>query len=429
MEMTERIKTALAACGVANWRINETAEETAEWFFVRKKLDTRRAKDTKKYFVTVFCDGEKDGAPARGSTGTELVSSMEQSELERAILEAKTAAGYALNPMYSLPNPVRAEEVKTTGELAEKPLAEILGKMARALFAPDTREDSFVNSAELFVSRKTKRILSSEGTDVSFTEASVDGEFVVQCREPEDVELFTVFSYDECDADALEKKVSEMLDFARDRALAGKNPKSGKFDLILTGDEVGSVLSFYTERSNAAMIYAGYSGWKPGESVLGGEVSGEKPDLTLRAVRPFSGEGVPMSDLPLLRDGKLLTVHGDNRCCRYLGVEPTGEYEKLRCENAGSSSFASLRKAPCLWVVRFSDFQMDVFSGRFGGEIRLAYLIDENGMTPVTGGSVSGSLLELQSDLRFSTERYSSAAYEGPYAVRIAGVSLSGGAE
>ena len=36
-----------------------------------------------------------------------------------------------------------------------------------------------------------------------------------------------------------------------------------------------------------------------------------------------------MEDLPLLRDGKLARYHGNNRFCRYLGVEPTGAYQKF----------------------------------------------------------------------------------------------------
>ena len=85
-----------------------------------------------------------------------------------------------------------------------------------------------------------------------------------------------------------------------------------------------------------------------------------------------------------------------------------------------------MKKTPCLWAVTFSDFQMDAMSGHFGGEIRLAYLIDGDTITPVTGGSVNASILEAQKNLTFSTERYTSASYEGPYAMRLTGVSIAG---
>ena len=68
-------------------------------------------------------------------------------------------------------------------------------------------------------------------------------------------------------------------------------------------------------------------------------------------------------------------------------------------------------------------------SGHFGGEIRLAYLIEDGKVTPVTGGSVNGSILEAQKALTFSTERYLNSGYDGPYAVRLRGVSIAGAGE
>ena len=101
----------------------------------------------------------------------------------------------------------------------------------------------------------------------------------------------------------------------------------------------------------------------------------------------------------------------------------------MSCPN-GTVAFAELKKGPCLWAVDFSDFQMDEMSGHFGGEIRLAYLIDEDGtVTPVTGGSVNGSILEAQKELTFSTDRYLTADYDGPYAVRLKNVSVAGAGE
>ena len=428
--MIERIKSALARCGIAMWRINERVDETAELFFVKKQLDTRRSKDVHKYEVTVFRDvpGREEGRPARGFTQVQLISSMDDGQLDQELKGAYYAAQFAANPYYELADPVQAPLVEEGGELAQAPLAQSAGKMAEALFAPDVHEDAFVNSAELFVYRVRRRILSSEGTDVSFVNSGVEGEFVVQCRHPEDVEMHSTFEYDALDGQALSAKVAEALAFVRDRARAQKVLKSGKYDLVLSGNQVATVLSYYKDRSTASMVYAKYSTWQQGEDVQG-ETSGERLDLTLRAFHPYSAEGIPtMADLPLLEGGKLLTWHGPNRFCRYLGMKPTGTYEKISCSN-GTVPFEELKKGPCLWAVTFSDFQMDAMSGHFGGEIRLAYLIEDGRVTPVTGGSVNGSILEAQKDLAFSTERYVTARYDGPYAVRMRNVSVAGAGE
>lgn len=426
--MIERIKSALERCGISLWRINERVNETTELFFVKKQLDTRRTKDVRKYEVTVFRDVEaKDGGkPGRGFTSIPVLPSMDGQQLEEELKGAYYAAQFAANPYFDLPDPVQAPMVEEAGELAQAPLARSAGKMARALFGPDVHEDAFVNSAELFVWRVRRRILSSEGTDVSFVNSGVDGEFVVQCKEPEDVEIHNQFEYDALDEEALSAKVAEALTFVRDRARAKRVLKSGKYDLILSGNAVMEVLSYYRDRSAAGMVYPKYSTWKPGDDVQE-EAAGERLALTLRAFHPYSPEGIPTGeDLPLLKDGKLLAWHGPNRFCRYLGVKPTGNYQKIACGN-GTVPFEELKKGPCLWAVTFSDFQMDAMSGHFGGEIRLAYLIEADGtVTPVTGGSVNGSILEAQKDLTFSTDRYLTAWYDGPYAVRLSGVSVAG---
>ena len=424
--MIERIKSALARCGIALWRINERKEETAELFFVKKALDTRRVKDVCKYEVTVFRDVSGQDGEKRGFTSVQLISSMDDAQLDEQLKGAYYAAQFAANPRYDLPDPVRAPMVDKTGELAEAPLSRSAGKMARALFAPDTHEDAFVNSAEIFVVRSFCRIVSSQGTDVSYTSAKVNGEFVVQCRAPEDVEIHNEFEYDALDEAALSAKVAEALAFVRDRARARMILKSGKYDVVLSGNEVAEVLDYYVARSSASMVYAKYSTWQRGEDIQGGDAAGERLDMTLRASEPYSQEGIPMEDLPLVQGGRLAAWHGPNRFCRYLGVKPTGKFEKFSCAN-GTVPFAELKKGPVLWAVTFSDFQMDAMSGHFGGEIRLAYLIEEDGTaTPVTGGSVNGSILEAQKNLVFSTDRYTTAGYDGPYAVRVKDVSVAG---
>lgn len=422
--MLNRIQHTLKICGIANWRIREIKEETAELFFVRKQLDTRRIKDTCKYEVTVFCDTEKNGKPMRGATNVLLTASMNDETLTEKIKGAYFAAQFAANPHYDLPDAVTADPICKTGTLAEQPLMDSAYAMAKALYAPDTREDAFVNSAEVFVSRISRRILSSEGTDVFYTDANVNGEFVAQCKSPEDVEMHHTFSYDELNTEALSQKVAESLAFVCDRANAKRVLRSGNYDLVLSGNAVPTVLSYYVSRSSASMLYAKYSGWNVGDDVQKAD-GGEALDLTLCATVPYDAEGIPMQDLPLLENGKLLSVHGANRFCRYLGVKPTGSFAKVSCAN-GTVPFDTLKKEPCLWVVAFSDFQMDDFSGHFGGEIRLAYLIEGGKVTPVTGGSVNGSLLDAQGNMTFAAERYRTARYDGPYAVRFANISVAG---
>ena len=423
--MLTKIQNALHENNISSWRIREIREETAELFFVKKELDMRRIKDVCKYEVTLFRDGENARGKTRASATIVLPASMEEKAIVQELKDAYFAAQFAANPMYDLPDSVVADPIFKTGELAELPLIDTAWKMAGALFAPDNRSDAFVNSAEVFASRISRRILSSYGTDVLYTDGNINGEFVVQCLSPEDVEMHHTFSYNEVETNALSAKVAEALTFVCDRAAAQNILKSGEYDLILSGNAVSTVLSYYTSRSSAYMLYAKYSGWQVGDAVQGTDCVGEKLNLTLCATVPYDGEGIPMQDRPLLSYGELSAVHGSNRFCRYLGVKPTGSYGKVRCDN-GTVSFEQMKQKPCLWAVSFSDFQMDDFSGHFGGEIRLAYLISDGKVIPVTGGSVNGSLLEVQKNLQFSTDRYVTSSYDGPNALRLEGISVAG---
>lgn len=423
--MLEKIKKALSKLNIERWRINEVKEESAELFFVKHTLDTRRIKDTHKFTVTVYRQGEKDGKKLVGNMSASVISSMSYEEIENAIESAYYAAQFAMNPYFDAPEKVTSDTIVKQGELASAPLAESAGKMAAAVFAADNNKHAYVNSTEVFCHKTFTHILTSEGTDVSFTDAVCKGDYVVQCKSPEDVELINQFEYDDVDTDALEQGVKEYLDFVYDRACAQRVLKSGKYNVVLSGKDLAEILSYYTEKSAADMIYPGYSAWKIGDGVQG-NVTGDALGLSLVATRPFSGDGIKMKDLKVIDDGRLLAIHGSTPFCRYLGIAPTGAYEKTRCENKGNVSFEDMKKQPCLWAVAFSDFQMDSFSGHFGGEIRLAYLIEDGKITPVTGGSINGNLIEAQQNMRFSKERFVSAHYEGPYAVEFENIPVAG---
>lgn len=173
------------------------------------------------------------------------------------------------------------------------------------------------------------------------------------------------------------------------------------------------------------MIYARYSPYAVGACVQGENIKGEKLNIEAVSDLPFSNDGIRMRPMPLLSDGMLESIHGHTRFMRYLGLEPTGSYRSLRLSN-GTVPFEEMKKTPAIMPVCFSDFQMDAFSGRFGGEIRLAYLFDGESTSLVTGGSISGSLIDRQSELTFSTETYRDLRYSGPLAVLIPGVSVAG---
>ena len=426
--MLTEIKNALKQAGISVWSVERAEEHTAELFFIRRRLDTRRMKDTVKYHVRVYRDFEKDGKAMRGMASVSFAPGQEEQEILTTLREAYDAAAFVENPAYPLPEGLTGRAEAPKSRLAQMLPEEAALEMAEAAFSADHDARAFLNTMEVFAVQKETRLLTSQGTDVAYGQYEVEGEFVTQCKEPEDVEVYRDFHYDDLNTEELKKKVAEALQYATDRTAAVPALKTGSYDVILSDDCVAEILSYYVSRSQAGMIYAGYSQWKPGDPVQPEEGKGEQLNLTLHASVPYSDEGIPMKDRPVVENGKLLCCHGGSRFASYLGTEPTGDYSSFVCEN-GTVSMKDMKKKPFLWPVIFSDFQMDDFSGHFGGEIRLAYWFDGERPRIVTGGSVNGSLLDCGGDMIFSTEKMKSMRYEGPRAVLLKNISIAGSEE
>ena len=422
----DKIISLLEQAGVSAWRVTRKRTEAVELYFIKKKLDLPRYKDLDEISAEIFRDFEKDGVKYRGSTTIFLEPSLSEEEIGRKIKDAWYAASFVKNRWYDLPKKTVSETVPSGASCRELPLAKIADSLADVVLHADSDDTAFINSAEIFVRRAKVRIVDSAGTDVSCIRDMIRGEFVAQCTAPEDVEQFRQFAYDDLDPQALKEKLEEGIRDVRLRARAKGAPAAGSCSIILTGENLRELLNFYSARSGSAMIYPGYSTWKIGENVQGEVTTGEKLRLSLVTALPFSTEGIPMKERPLLEDGVLRTIHGNARFAHYLGIEPTGGYEKLRLD-AGTMSYEDMKRSGALEAVSFSDFQMDVMDGHFAGELRLALQTDGSGnLTALTGGSVNGNLIPLQGKLVFSKERYKDSSYEGPLAVLIPDVMIAG---
>ena len=427
--MTEKILSALKKSGVEAYQITETKEESAELFFIRKSLDMKRKKEVRKAEVTVYKEFQEGGRRLLGSATVQLQESFTEEQMAEILREALFAAGFVKNDYYELyPGQEGVVPQQKESALSGMCLTEIAERYAEALFAEDDQEEVFLNSAEVFADRTTCRILNSRGVDVSYERNRVWGEFVVQCIAGQDVETYEDFSYTDMNTEALRRKVRETLAMTRARAEAVSAPPVGEYRVILSGSYVKEIFSYYVERSASYMIYPKYSSFRAGCDVQGGEAEQDRINLTLKAAVPYSSEGIPMRDRELVRDGKLQLIHGGNRYAQYLKIEPTGNYREYKAP-AGKVSQEEMRETPYLEVVNFSDFQMDSFSGHFGGEIRLAFLYDGQKRIPVTGGSVNGNILEVQKHLVFSREMQVDKEFEGPASVCLGLVSVAGRTE
>lgn len=421
----EDILEALKTLGIDIYCITETETESEERFYVRRELDQCRGTKTLDRRVMVYAPVEDGDRRKLGESPVQLPPDMDPGEMRAALERARYAASLAGNPWYELPKGKKEAPVPATGGFAGKTLSESRQLMEQALFAVPDSEDAFINSAEIFMRRVRRRVVNSNGVDVEYERYTVDGEYVIQSLSPQDVETHHTFFYTEPETEALRLDVEESMEVTKARARAVSAPETGEYALILSGEQIGEFMSYYLERANTAAVYQKFSDFAVGDNVQGEDIQGDRLNVELAAKTPYSAEGIAMRDRPLMENGVLKTLHGGARFSWYLGRTPIGEYSAVRVP-AGRVPAEELRRGKCLHVLSFSDFQMDQFSGHFGGEIRLAILYDGETATPVTGGSVSGSILDAQKRLTFSRELYSGAGYEGPKGLRIEGVRVAG---
>lgn len=427
--MIEKIISVLKECEIEEYQISEITEESAELFFVKKTLDMKRAKKVTSYKVNVYVNFEKADKKFKGMASFNLFPGMGEEEIRRSALSAKLAASFVNNPYYELAKPTENGYVEMESDLTGNSMEKNMAVMTEALFAEDNREDAFINSAELFIYDSSVRIRSSNGINAGYRKLTVKGEFVVQCRTPLDVETYKSFEYRSLDVEALKRKVRMALEYTRSRAEAVQAPRTGSYRVILSDEYMSTLFSLYTSKASAAYIYAGYSDYKLGKDIQTGEksstVTGDRITLTCVASEPYSSDGIRMKDRVLVEEGILRTITGDTRFAQYIGVEPTGNYTAIKVE-PGTVRVEDMKKEPYLHVVNFSDFQMDSFTGHFGGEIRLAYLYDGEKVTPVTGGSINGNWYDVQSRLVLSKETQTEAGYEGPLAICMDDIPVAG---
>lgn len=97
--MIDIIKNALKEAEIKTWRINEKKEHTAEVFFIRRRQDMRRIRDTHKYNVEVFCDYEKDGKPMRGRSQVTIVPSQSEQEVLTLLIGSETCGVFCGQPV------------------------------------------------------------------------------------------------------------------------------------------------------------------------------------------------------------------------------------------------------------------------------------------------------------------------------------------
>ena len=402
--MLEKIVALLKESGVHAWELSAVQERGWEFYFIRHELDQHRAKDLEYIQIRVYQLIE-DGK-FMGSASADLSPTATEAEAKKLIQDLAYRATLVKNKPYTLNPPRPGQPMEAPVDVAA--IAEDFIRTMDALPETDTED---VNSYEIFVSDKVRRFLNSEGVDV--TERYPDSmiEVVVNARKDgHEIELYRNFRSGSCDGAGLREKLSKAMAYGRDRLRTRPTPNLEKADVLFSGADACSIYEFFSDRCDPAMIFRRMSDWEPGKPVAQ-ELLGDKLSVFARRELPnssknrgFDGEGAPIRDVSIIQDGVVRELLGGRMFSSYMGLENSFDPTNIEV-TGGTASEEELRKGPYLEAVEFSDFQVDTLTGDIFGEIRLAYWHDGETVTPVSGGSVSGSMFDFVKTMRMSREQ------------------------
>ncbi|WP_102401587.1 metallopeptidase TldD-related protein [Haloimpatiens massiliensis] len=427
------IKNILSAKDISGYKIIESITESVELFFIKKELHMDRSKKVHYFNVTVYKNFEEDGKKFTGSSTCNVYPTMTEKEIDHILEDAAYSASLIKNEFYPLPKASGKISDMMVSSFASHELSYWIPKLTDAIFKYDNHEKGCINSCELFLNKIYNRIVNSEGIDVNYEQYKGELEFIVNWKESgEEIELYKFIKFSDFDEKFISGNIKEMLELAREKAIATTTVKSGKYTLLLTGSPVKELFSYYFARSNVSAVYDQISQWKINQKIQGENIKGDAITMVLNPKMknsifsvPYDQDGVALDKVTIIENGVLNNYHGSNRYSYYLNQPTTGSINNMEFLG-GSKTIEDLKKSPYIELVSFSDFQLNPLTGDFGGEIRLGWYFDGEKTIPITGGSLSGNINEVHKEMYLSKELQQFNGFIGPKTVQMFDLTVAG---
>jgi predicted Zn-dependent protease len=424
--MIEKVLAILQGMEEADgYSVREVKTESEEYFFIRRQLDQSRAKETAHLYAVLY---KKIDEEHLGSAQIEIPVSATEAEIRAKISRALLAASYVQNPMYELQRGSGVQEY-----YQKEDIHAIAKDLIETFHSVSDRQDTWLNSAEIFVNLHHVHAVNSSGVNVKYDYAEFETEFVVDAHSGDlEVEVYRDLHGSTVDRKQIRSAIAEAMATAVDRCHAVPTPNLKKSDIVFSGEAATQIYESLLKLTNAAMLYQKISDWKPSDPVIRKPMQGDLLNLQALASLPgssqnipFDEEGRPAESRVLVKEGVVQALSGSKRFCDYIGYDAPLQILNYRADG-GTMDQEQILQEPCLELAEFSDFQADAATGKYAGEIRLAYLHENGRVTPVSGGSVAGDVREALEHLRMSREtvRYDHA--EIPHYTRIENAAVTG---
>lgn len=401
--------------GVSDYKINIHEKKSYEMFFVKGKLETVRCTNTCDTDVTVYAlHGD-----FLGSADFPVYPSTTEEQLEALIEEAVQKALLICNKPYSLPSDEKGEYFVESNFSDFEPDT-LAAVVANTVFDANRIENGSLNAVEVFVNRHHETITNSRGIQKSQTRYDAMVEAIPTYNgEKQSVELYEQYNFSNLDEETLYAEIADKMAAVKARYEAVKPTEALGCKVILNKQEIATLATRIAASLNYSAVYSHSTIFKKGDEIQKNP-TGDRINLTMAdalkgSIRStkFDSDGMTLGQMQIVKDGVAVNYYGDNRYGQYLGETPTGN---LPCAHLalGTMPEAKMKEGSYLEIVSMSGLQVNFLSDYIGGEIRLAYYCDGNSVIPVTGISISGSLSQALSTIRFSNKEAVYGGYAGP---------------
>jgi len=405
---------------VSEYKINHSAKESFELFYVLGKLETVRRTRTTDEEVTVYVEhGDK-----KGDAQFFVYPSTTQEQLDALIDAAVEKASHIDNATYALPGE-QTGSFTVESNFADYSMMDLAAEIAETVFSANAIENGSLNAVEIFLNRYTETVINSKGLHKTQLRYDAMVEAIPTYNGArQSVELYEQYNFSSFDKQAMHEEIAGKMAEVKARYEAVKPEFVIDCPVVLHHKELTGMMYRIASDLNYASVYAKSNLFSRGDRVqkdlrgdaLNLSMAGEIPG-SVRSAK-FDADGLALRDKALVENGVVVGYYGSNRFGQYLGEEPTGSLSCIRLQ-PGSLDPQSLSGENYLEIISMSGLQVDFFKNYIGGEVRLAYYHEGDKIIPVTGISITGSLQEVLDSIRLSKETVTSGAYSGPAIAEI----------
>lgn len=399
-----------------DYKIYGQKKDSFELYYVLDNLEMIREINVDDIYVTIY----KDFEDKKGSSEFVISSSFTDEEIKDKIQKAISRCSYVLNKYYPLPNDLRIDTNDYDTNINSEPLKNIAFKVADAIFKANVYEEGWINSCEIFVTKIDNVLINSRGVNCKYPTYKAMIEVIPTWKgEKEEVELYLSNETSFIDFDKITKLVNDKLIDAKNRGVAKEIPDIKEINVMLGICETAQICKFFLNQFSYRFQYTKMANFKLNDEFQIGD--NDKLTIICKPLlkgstnsKPVDDYGTKLVEKMIIKDGKGISLYGDIIYGYYLGEkEITGNYTNFEVL-PGTLDNNLIKPEKYLECVNFSSFQLDYYSGYYGGEVRLGYICDGGNKIPVSGFCVSGNIYEDIKKIRFSQERDSLNGYFGP---------------